>query len=42
MLHALTDLGRADVAYEVVNQPTFPGWGYMLENGATTCGNIGS
>ncbi len=36
MLHALANLGRADVAFRVVNQPTFPGWGHMLENGATT------
>jgi alpha-L-rhamnosidase len=36
MLHALTDAGRADVAYGIVNQRTFPGWGYMLEKGATT------
>jgi alpha-L-rhamnosidase len=36
MLNALTELDRADVAYELVNQPTFPGWGYMLEHGATT------
>jgi alpha-L-rhamnosidase len=36
MLNALTDLGRADVAWEMVHQRTFPGWGYMLENGATT------
>jgi alpha-L-rhamnosidase len=36
MLHALADSGRADVAFRVVNQNTFPGWGYMLENGATT------
>jgi len=36
MLHALADLGRADVAFDVVNQRTFPGWGHMLENGATT------
>ncbi len=36
MLHALTDAGRSDVAYAIVNQTTFPGWGYMLENGATT------
>jgi len=36
MLHTLADLGRADMAFEVVNQRTFPGWGYMLENGATT------
>ena len=31
-----TDLGRADVAYTIANQRTFPGWGHMLENGATT------
>ena len=36
MLHALADSGRADVAFRIVNQSTFPGWGYMLENGATT------
>ena len=36
MLQALSDLGRADVAFKMVNQSTFPGWGYMLENGATT------
>jgi len=36
MLDALTDAGRADVAYALVNQRTFPGWGHMLANGATT------
>lgn len=36
MLMALSDLGRADVAYTIANQKTFPGWGHMLENGATT------
>ena len=36
VLNVLTDSDRADVAYRIVNQPTFPGWGYMLENGATT------
>jgi alpha-L-rhamnosidase len=36
MLQALADSGRADVAFEMVNQRTFPGWGHMLENGATT------
>jgi alpha-L-rhamnosidase len=36
MLQALADLGRADVAFGIVNQRTFPGWGHMLENGATT------
>jgi len=36
MLHALADAGRADVGFKVVNQSTFPGWGFMLEDGATT------
>ena len=36
MLDVLTRNGRADVAYTIVNQKTFPGWGYMLEKGATT------
>ncbi len=36
MLNALTDAGRADTAFDVVNQKTFPGYGYMLANGATT------
>ncbi len=36
MLNVLTDLGRPEVAYTLVNQRTFPGWGYMLDKGATT------
>lgn len=36
MLAALSDAGRGDVACGIVNQRTFPGWGYMLERGATT------
>ncbi len=36
MLQVLTDLGRSDVAYVIANQRTFPGWGHMLEKGATT------
>jgi alpha-L-rhamnosidase len=36
LLESLAEAGRADVAYEIVNQKTFPGWGYMLEMGATT------
>ena len=32
----LSDLGRTDVAYTVVNQKEYPGWGHMLERGATT------
>jgi len=36
MLDVLSESGRADIAYTVVNQKTYPGWGYMLECGATT------
>lgn len=36
LLAALTGAGRADVAFRIVNQRTFPGWGHMLEQGATT------
>lgn len=32
----MRDMNRNDVAYRVANQKDFPGWGYMLENGATT------
>jgi alpha-L-rhamnosidase len=36
MLNALTDFGRAGVAWTIVHQRTYPGWGYMLDHGATT------
>jgi alpha-L-rhamnosidase len=36
LLNVLSDRGRADVAYGVADQRTFPGWGHMLERGATT------
>ena len=36
LLETLCRLGRADVAYGIVNQKTFPGWGHMLDRGATT------
>jgi alpha-L-rhamnosidase len=36
LMHALTQYGRADVALKVTTNPTYPGWGYMIENGATT------
>ena len=36
LLEVLTRIGRADVAYRIVNQKTYPGWGFMLESGATT------
>ena len=36
LLETLCQGGRGDVAYGVVNQKTFPGWGHMLDHGATT------
>ena len=32
----LTQVGQSALAYDVVTQTTFPSWGYMLANGATT------
>jgi alpha-L-rhamnosidase len=34
--HALTDQGNAELAYKLVAAKTYPGWGYWIENGATT------
>lgn len=36
MLDVLCREGHADLAYQIVTQPDFPGWGWMLKNGATT------
>lgn len=36
MLDVLPRYGRSDLAYELATQPDFPGWGYMLNSGATT------
>ncbi len=36
LLHALTDNGRADVAYTVASQTTPPSWGGWIKRGATT------
>jgi alpha-L-rhamnosidase len=33
---ALTKMGRSDLAYDVATQTTYPSWGYMIANGATT------
>ena len=32
----LTRTGNSDLAYELATQTTYPSWGYMIENGATT------
>lgn len=36
IMHTLTKLGRADLAYDIATQTTFPGWGYWITQGATT------
>jgi alpha-L-rhamnosidase len=36
LLPALTETGNLDVAYRLLNQDTFPSWGYSIKNGATT------
>jgi alpha-L-rhamnosidase len=36
ILDTLTEYGRADLAYKLVNQTTYPSWGYMIRKGATT------
>ena len=32
----LSDNGRADLCYTIASQRDYPGWGYMVEHGATT------
>ena len=32
----LSDNGRADLCYTIASQKTYPSWGYMVEQGATT------
>jgi alpha-L-rhamnosidase len=36
LMRELTKRGRADVAYALATQKTYPSWGYMVESGATT------
>ncbi len=36
LLEQLTQNGRHDLAYALADRKTFPSWGWMLENGATT------
>ncbi len=36
MLNYLSDHGRDDISFLMLNQRDFPGYGYMIENGATT------
>ena len=36
LLPALCDLGMQNIAYDILVQKSFPGWGYSVVNGATT------
>lgn len=36
VLHSLTEYDRADVAYAIASQETYPSWGYWIQQGATT------
>jgi alpha-L-rhamnosidase len=36
MIDTLTENGYGDVMYEVAAKTTYPGWGYMVKQGATT------
>jgi len=37
MTDYLLEIGRNDLIDTFVNKKTYPGWGYMVESGATTC-----
>ncbi len=36
LLDVLTDAGHLELAYKVATQTSYPGWGYMVKEGATT------
>ncbi len=36
IMRTLTRIGRSDLAYKLATNTTYPSWGYMVENGATT------
>ena len=36
IMRTLTENGRPDIAYQLAANKTYPSWGYMVENGATT------
>lgn len=36
IMRTLTKWGRPDLAYKMVTNKDYPGWGYMIENNATT------
>lgn len=36
LMRGLTEYDRADLAYDMATNRDYPGWGYMVDNGATT------
>ncbi|MFN0293655.1 alpha-L-rhamnosidase [Pedobacter helvus] len=36
LMRTLSKYGRADIALQIATKKTYPSWGYMIENGATT------
>lgn len=36
LMRSLTENGRSDLAYKMATNTTYPSWGYMVKNGATT------
>ncbi|PUZ30178.1 alpha-L-rhamnosidase [Chitinophaga costaii] len=36
LMRTLTQYGRGDIAYQLATNTTYPSWGYMAQNGATT------
>ncbi len=36
LMRTLTNFGRGDLAYKLASNKTYPSWGFMVENGATT------
>ncbi|WP_121356204.1 alpha-L-rhamnosidase [Flavisolibacter nicotianae] len=36
LMRWLTMFGRSDIAYQLASNTTYPSWGYMVKNGATT------
>lgn len=41
LLKVLTDNGRADLAYRLMNQRDFPGYSYLLDEKTVHCGKLG-
>lgn len=36
LMRGLSDYGQPELAYKIATNKTYPSWGYMIENGATT------